>query len=64
MVGHQDVGVNTAISLAGGISQTIKVEAVIVVAKETGLAVIATLDQVQRNAGKRQTGTAWHVKHR
>ena len=60
MVGHQHIGMNAAARLARVLGQPVQVDAVIVLGKETGLAVVAALDQVQRDARKGKAGAARH----
>ncbi|MGD9788974.1 MAG: hypothetical protein AB7U30_13655 [Sulfuricellaceae bacterium] len=47
-----------AASLARMLGQPVQIEAVIFIGEEAGLAVVAALDQMQRDAGQGQAGTA------
>jgi hypothetical protein len=52
--------VDVAPRLSSVIQQPIKVEAVILIGEETGLVIITTLNQVQRDIGQ---GPGWAAKH-
>jgi hypothetical protein len=60
VVGHQHVGVQRALGLAERFPQPMQVVAVILLAEETGLAIVAALHNVQRNAIEMDTGAAGH----
>jgi hypothetical protein len=60
MVGHQHIGMNAAARLARVLGQPVQVDAVIVLGKETGLAVVAALYQVQRDARQGKAGATRH----
>ena len=60
VVGHLDVGMHPATGLAREFSQPIEIDAVVLIGEETGLAVVAALDQVKRDVGQRQAGAAGH----
>lgn len=56
MVGHQHVSMNAATGLAGVLSQPVEIETIILVGDKAGLAVITTLNQVQRSVWQRKAG--------
>ena len=56
VVGHQHIGMNAAARLARVLGQPVQVDAVIVLGKETSLAVVAALYQVQRDARQGKAG--------
>jgi hypothetical protein len=60
VVSHQNIGMNAAAGLASILGHPLQIEVVILFSKETSLAVIPTLDQVQRNTRQDQAGAAWH----
>lgn len=49
MVSHQCVGMNSAISLSGVITEPVQVDRAIPVGKEAGMAIVPALDNVQGN---------------
>jgi hypothetical protein len=51
---------DVAASLAGVLGQPFKIETVVLVSEEAGLAVISTLDQMERNARQGKARTARH----
>ncbi len=60
MVGHQNIGMDAATCLARIFLQPFEVEAVVFFGVKTDLAVVATLDDVERDAGEKQAGSAGH----
>ena len=62
--GVKDVGVDRAVSAARRLRQTLQIEPAIHVAEETGRAIVAALDDVQRNAGNLQSGRSGHAQPR
>lgn len=60
MVVHQHPGVDAAFEVSRVIVQPLQVELVIFVGKKTGVAVVATLDDVKRDGGASDTGTTGH----
>jgi len=60
MVGHQDIGMDAAALRFRMFCQPFQVETVVFFSKEAGLAVVAALDDVQRNAREQETGTTRH----
>ena len=56
MVGHQHIGVHGAVMLQRGFAQFLSVVQVVGVIGEAGLAVIAALDDMLRDAGKVDAG--------
>ena len=60
MVGHQHVSMNAATCLAGILGQPVEIKTVILVGEKAGLAVVATLNQVQRGVWQRK---AWAARH-
>jgi hypothetical protein len=61
MVGHQHVGVDQAAALVGILLQPVEIDAVVFIAHEAALAVVAPLDEVQRDTGKNDARTAGHL---
>lgn len=61
MVSHQGVGMERAVLFVQGFAQPVEIGQVILLAKETGLAVVASLHDVQRNTIKMD---AWATGHR
>lgn len=60
MIGHQDVGMQRALSLPERCAQSMQVAVVIFVAEETRLALAAALHYVQRNTVKVDARAAGH----
>lgn len=60
MIGHQHVGVKTALVARERVAEQIEVGAAIVVGKEAGQAVVAALDEVLRDVGQVGAGQARH----
>jgi hypothetical protein len=52
VVGHQYVGMQRTLGLGQRFTQPVQIAGVVVLAKETGLAVVPALDDVQRNTIK------------
>ena len=50
MVCHQDIGMHSTACAFGIFLQPIKIQEIVLISKETGLAVIAALDDVERGA--------------
>jgi len=48
-------------TIAGGRTQPVEIHPAIIVAKEDGLAINATLDDVLRDSWEIETRTTWHV---
>lgn len=60
MVGHEHIGMHPAAGLAGVFAQPIQIQAVILIGKETSLAVVAALDEVKWDVRQREAGAARH----
>jgi hypothetical protein len=60
MVGHQNISVDLAIIFARRVNQAIEVEAIVLLGKESRLAVIAPLDDVLRHVREIQPVSSWH----
>lgn len=60
MIGHQHVGVKTALVARERVAEQIEVGAAIVVGEEAGQAVVAALDEVLRDVGQVGAGQARH----
>lgn len=50
MIGHQHVGVDGAAVLASGVGQELYIKVPVVIGEKAGVAVVATLDDVDGNA--------------
>jgi hypothetical protein len=48
-----------AAGLAGMLAQPIQIKGSILIGKETGMAVVAALDEVKRDIRQREAGAAW-----
>ena len=59
-MGAVDVGVQRAFGFRQGFAQPVEIAQVIIFAEEAGLSIMATLDDVQRNAIKLNAGAAGH----
>jgi hypothetical protein len=60
MVGHQPIGVYGTGVLLSGVLETCEVKAVVIVGKEDGLAIIASLDDMLRDVRNRIAGLPRH----
>jgi hypothetical protein len=60
MVGHQNVGVHLATVLAAGLIHGLDVDPLVLLGKETGLTVIAALNDVLRIARELEPRFPWH----
>lgn len=60
MVGHQCLSMERAGILLQRFTQPVEIGLVVFFGKETGLAVVAALDDVKRNAIKMDAGAAGH----
>ena len=60
MIGHQHVRVDPHPKARGVAAQPVEVGGVVVVAEEAGRAVVAALDDMQRQAGEGDAGAAGH----
>jgi hypothetical protein len=49
MIGHQHIGMNPAIGLAGVFAQPVQIDRIIFVGEEAGMAIVPAPDNVQRN---------------
>lgn len=61
VIGHQDVGMHGTAEAAGKLPKVMQIEPVVFFGEEANRAIIAPLDDVPGNAGKRQTGAARQV---
>jgi hypothetical protein len=61
VIGHQDIGMNTAIEFTSAFLQIIVITPKILPSIETGLAVITALDDVLWNTNKIEARFAWHI---
>lgn len=60
MIGHEGIGVYCATCFKGIISQPVQVQLVIFISEETGLTIVAALDNVKGNIGQDESGSSWH----
>ena len=60
MIGHQAVGMQGNGTVPGVLAQPVKIKPAIIIAKENGLAINATLDDVLRDSWDVETRTARH----
>jgi hypothetical protein len=60
VVGHQDISVHAATVARCTFGQALQIKATVDVAEEASRAVIASLQNVQRNASRFQAGWPWH----
>ena len=60
VIRHQHIGMDGATGALRAQSQLVEIEKIVVIREETGLAVVAALDDVKRNIGKRNARTTWH----
>lgn len=60
MIGHQDIGMNSATLLLRTFVEPAQVGSVIVVTEERGLTAVAALDDVRGNAREIEAGFAGH----
>ena len=60
MVGHQNVGVDRYAIFPAVFLELVQIDRVVLFGEETGLAVVAALDDVLRNAGQAQAGESGH----
>jgi len=61
MIGHQAVGMQGDGAITRVLGQPFEIKPAIIVAKEYGLAVNATLDDVLRDSWEIETRTTWHA---
>ena len=61
MISHQHVGVDGATALLRLLIQPAEVRPIILVGEDTGLVIVAALNQVQRYPGKGDAWPPWHV---
>jgi len=64
MVGHQHIGVDTALRLRRVLAQPAEITTGIVIGLEAGLAIVAALDEVQRDFSERESRAARHGRGR
>jgi len=60
VIGHQDIGMNPAGGFRGVFGQPVEINAIVFVNEETGLPVVATLDQMERDIGQYKARTTRH----
>ena len=60
VVGHQHVGVKRTAELVGKLLEVMQVELLVVFGMKADRTIVASLNDVPRNTGKRQTGAARH----
>jgi hypothetical protein len=62
VIGSQYKGMNRTTCSLSILLQTIKAEPIITICKETYLAIISTVNDVQRCTFQEEAGTSWHRK--
>ena len=62
MIGHEHIGMNGAAELTRKLFQVMKIQRVIFIGKEARGAIIAPLDDVQRQTGESQARATGHGK--
>jgi hypothetical protein len=60
MMGHQHIGVNATPRFLRILAKPIQIEAIVLVGKESRLAIVTALDDVEGNARKGDSGTTRH----
>jgi hypothetical protein len=60
MVRHQHIGMDFTSGFSGIFTQPIQIDAVVIIRKETRLAIVATLDDMNWNIRQCESGAAWH----
>lgn len=60
MIGHQHIGMDPTAGFSGTHAKTVQIKPEILFGKKTGLSIIATLNDVQGNAGERKARASRH----
>ena len=60
MVRHQYIRVNTAAGFPGIFGKPIQIAAIVFIGEKTGLAIIAALNEMDRDIGQCDAGATWH----
>lgn len=60
MVGHEHIGVDAAIAHVAVFLEPFQITTVVFVDKKAGLAIVAALDDVQRDASGGKSRSSWH----
>ena len=61
VVGHQHIGMDAATGLGGVFGEPVEIKAIVLVAEEARLAIVAALDEMEGNTRQGQASAAWNI---